>query len=314
MPTFSQSSIRLFRLAGVDVFLNWTWFLLVLYAVERGHGNQSSIVWSVLSLLALFLIVLTHEFGHSLACRQVGGTANRIMLWPFGGVAYVDPPQRPGAVLWSIVAGPLVNVVLIPILFGAITFAKISGWEQSMPDAYSFLLMVAWINKRLLYFNILPIYPLDGGKILWALLWLVMGRARSLMVATVLGLLGLACFVLWALLSREVWLILISVYLVMNCWGGLQRARALLKIERQPRRQGFACPSCRTAPPLGAKWRCGQCQQGFDMFETRAVCPNCSAQYPLTMCGYCGKQSPMSEWVVGAAPGVGVLNGRVAVK
>ena len=70
----------------------------------------------MLEYLALFLIVLMHEFGHALACRQVGGTANRIVLWPLGGVAYVNPPQRPGATLWSIVAGPLVNVVFLPIL------------------------------------------------------------------------------------------------------------------------------------------------------------------------------------------------------
>jgi Zn-dependent protease len=74
--------------------------------------------WSIAEYLGLFLIVLTHEFGHAMACRQVGGTANRIMLWPLGGVAYVDPPQRPGAMLWSIAAGPLVNVALIPVFYG----------------------------------------------------------------------------------------------------------------------------------------------------------------------------------------------------
>ena len=68
----------------------------------------------MLECLALFLIVLMHEFGHQLACRQVGGQTHDIMLWPLGGVAYVSPPQRPGAQLWSIAAGPLVNVALFP--------------------------------------------------------------------------------------------------------------------------------------------------------------------------------------------------------
>ena len=72
-------------------------------------------VWPVLEYLALFVIVLVHEFGHALACRQVGGQANQIVLWPLGGVAYVAPPPRPGATLWSIAAGPLVNVVLAPV-------------------------------------------------------------------------------------------------------------------------------------------------------------------------------------------------------
>ena len=66
---------------------------------NAGRPDSSSIQWSVLEYLTLFLIVLMHEFGHSLACRQVGGQANGIVLWPLGGVAYVSPPQRPGAML-----------------------------------------------------------------------------------------------------------------------------------------------------------------------------------------------------------------------
>src|SRR6202789_768758 len=123
MPTGRQGSIRLFRLRGIDVFLHWSWFLVAAYMIRSQAGEYSSISWNVLEYLGLFLIVLTHEFGHALACRSVGGNANRIVLWPLGGVAYVDPPPRPGAMLWSIVAGPLVNVALIPILllayFGA---------------------------------------------------------------------------------------------------------------------------------------------------------------------------------------------------
>ena len=72
----------------------------------------------MLECLALFVIVLLHEFGHALACRQVGGQANQIVLWPLGGVAYVAPPPRPGPTLWSIAAGPLVNVALTPVLGG----------------------------------------------------------------------------------------------------------------------------------------------------------------------------------------------------
>ena len=87
-----------------------------LFRHQIPDGTYSSPVWNVLEYLSLFLIVLIHEFGHQLACRQVGGETHDIILWPFGGVAYVSPPQRPGAQLWSIAAGPLVNVALIPIL------------------------------------------------------------------------------------------------------------------------------------------------------------------------------------------------------
>jgi len=199
MPSLRQGSIHLFRVAGVDVYLHWWWFLVAFYQLRGGPGVYSSIVWKVLEYLALFLIVLTHEFGHAMACRQVGGTANHIMLWPFGGVAYVDPPQRPGATLWSIAAGPLVNVALAPILYAAVKAAGSAGLADSMPDLYIFLRRVFELDLILLAFNILPIYPLDGGQILRSLLWFVLGKARSLMVATVLGFIGIAGFIALAI-------------------------------------------------------------------------------------------------------------------
>jgi Zn-dependent protease len=101
----SGQAIRLFRIKGIDVYLHWSWFLVALFEIQARQGRYSSVVWNVFEYLALFVIVLLHEFGHALACRSVGGTADTIMLWPLGGVAYVNPPQRPGATLWSIAAG-----------------------------------------------------------------------------------------------------------------------------------------------------------------------------------------------------------------
>src|SRR5215471_16039850 len=115
MPNAGQGSIRLFRFSAVTVSLHRSWFLAAVFEIHGAIGHYSSLVWNVAEYLCLFLIVLLHEFGHALACRQVGGIANRIVLWPLGGVAFVNPPPRPGATLWSIAAGPLVNVVLLPL-------------------------------------------------------------------------------------------------------------------------------------------------------------------------------------------------------
>src|SRR5579862_4350348 len=169
MAGLPQGSIRLFRLAGVDLYLHWSWFLVGAFEINNRAGSYTSITWNILEYLALFLIVILHEYGHALACRQVGGTANQIVLWPLGGVAYVKPPQRPGATLWSLAAGPLVNVALLPILYGLELLGRSTGWAETMPNAYHFLHSVLLINLALLVFNMLPIYPLDGGQILRSL-------------------------------------------------------------------------------------------------------------------------------------------------
>ena len=298
MPSIRNGSIHLFRIAGVDVFLHWSWFVVAAIEIQTRQGRYTSIAWNVLEYLALFSIVLLHEFGHALACRQVGGTANLITLWPLGGVAYVDPPQRPGATLWSIAAGPLVNVVLLPVFIALVIVSRSMGWAHAMPDLYQLIRAIMWIDVSLLGFNILPIYPLDGGQILRSLLWFVLGRARSLMVATTLGLVGIVGFIALALWVRSIWFGAMAAFMLMNCWGGLKHAEELLRVAKLPRREGYACPSCKAAPLLGAYWRCGHCEQQFDTFESHAVCPHCGAQYPTTRCAECKEQHPISEWDV----------------
>lgn len=290
-----QGSIKLFRFAGIDVFLHWSWFLVAVYEIQSRSGSYTSVSWNILEYLALFLIVMTHEFGHALACRQVGGRANRIVLWPLGGVAYVDPPPRPAATLWSIAAGPLVNLALMPVFY-LLTQQDSSG---HFSDIHRLLFTIQRINIWLFVFNILPVYPLDGGQILRSLLWFMLGRARSLMVATVVGLIGVAGFIILAFKSKDAWLGAVAVFMLMNCWGGFKHARALLQLSKLPRRDGYSCPACKAAPPVGAYWKCGNCEQSFDTFATGAVCPSCRTQYPSTQCLDCGRQAALGEWTTG---------------
>src|SRR6516225_6756276 len=130
LPT-QRGSFRLFRFAGVQVYLHWSWLVVALIEINMRTRQYGSVVWNVLEYVSLFGIVLMHEFGHALACRQVGGKAEQIILWPLGGVAYVAPPPRPGATLWSIAAGPLVNVGLAPILSTLFLLAR----QSNMPGA-----------------------------------------------------------------------------------------------------------------------------------------------------------------------------------
>src|SRR5258705_10809010 len=119
-------AIRLFRFAGIEVFLHYSWFLVAAIFMTDSVRRYESPVWRVLEYVSVFVIVLIHEFGHALACRQVGGIANQIVLWPLGGIAFVNPPRRPGAYLWSIAAGPLVNVMLLSVFWFASLLVKAS--------------------------------------------------------------------------------------------------------------------------------------------------------------------------------------------
>jgi Zn-dependent protease len=296
MPT-NKGAFKIFTLAGIAVYVHWSWFLVAIYSIQFRTHEYSSMIWNVLEYLSLFAIVLTHEFGHQLACRQVGGQTHDIVLWPLGGVAYVSPPQRPGAQLWSIAAGPLVNVVLIPLLAVLVSVSSHLGWYNTNPNAYELIHNVWIINLVLLIFNLMPVYPLDGGQILRSLLWFPFGRANSLLVASVIGFIGVAALILLAIFAKSIWLGIMAAFILMNCWSGLKQALALAKIAKIPRREGFACPSCRTAPPLGELWRCGKCGQAFDTFLTHAACPHCGTQYNATQCLDCGTSRPVAEWM-----------------
>lgn len=296
MPT-QNGALKLFKLAGIQVYLHWSWFLIAAYEIGGRKTSYSSPVWNAVEYVSLFGLVLMHEFGHALACRSVGGQANQIVLWPLGGVAYVAPPPRPGATLWSIAAGPLVNLLLIPVLAG-LWFVSVSlGWEQTRPNLASAAQTIAIINVIIMLFNLLPVYPLDGGQILRALLWFFVGRARSLKAASSIGLVGVVGLVAAAWWAKSVWLGILAAFLVMNCWKGLRQARVLAQIGEMPRHTGVACPSCKTAPLKGAMWRCARCNTRFDTFAENGVCPGCGAFYDDTQCLECGARRPMREWV-----------------
>jgi Zn-dependent protease len=296
MTGLRQGSFRLFHLAGINVYLHWSWFLIALIEINARQRAYSTPVWNLLEYVALFAIVTTHEFGHALACRQVGGTANQIVLWPLGGVAYVDPPARPGATLWSIAAGPLVNVALLPILTALTALGRSQGWDQTMRDFYAFLDAVWWTNVVLLAFNMLPIYPLDGGQILRSLLWFPLGRARSLLVAVIVGFVGMAGMVVLAVWAHSVWFGILAAFILLNCWNGLRHAQVLLRMAKLPRREGFSCPVCNASPPIGEYWVCAQCRKPFDTFQTQAVCPNCGTRFGATRCLDCGRVNPIDAW------------------
>lgn len=289
-----SGAIKLFRFAGIQVYLHWSWAVVGLIEIQSRSQHYSSRLWNAIEYVSLFAIVLMHEFGHALACRSVGGRSERILLWPFGGIAFVDPPRRPGAVLWSIAAGPLVNVALIPVTLG-LSWGVSSFMPSASNDLKEYLSMLAFINIGLLVFNMLPIYPLDGGQILQSILWYFIGFARSLAAASILGMIGAVGVIILSAVLGDFWLIMLAILGISQSWKGLTSARMLSKVLALPRHAHAKCPSCHEAPPIGAATQC-TCGQPFDIFANAGVCPRCGEPRATAWCVYCNVSSSYAAW------------------
>ena len=244
-----NGSIRLFRLFGIDVFLHWSWFIVAAWMITRVAGEQFSSIYCPIALyVALFAIVTMHEFGHALACRSVGGQAKHIVLWPLGGVAFVNPPQRPGAVLWSIVAGPLVNVMLVPVT--VLLYMGVGGQLSDLfvfpapgGDLVVFCRFLLLMNAGLLIFNMMPIYPLDGGQTLMAILWFIVGRAAAMQIASILGLIAAAFVILLSVLFMDLWIMVMALFIGFQAWVGFQNGMRLARMDPRQYDDRYAEPA-----------------------------------------------------------------------
>lgn len=292
--------LRIFRLLGVDVFIDWSWLLVaaILLSRFRDHqglftGKAHGIGYQVAFLFSYMLIVLLHEFGHVLACQWVGGRATGVTLTFFGGATGIVPPQRAAAMLWSITGGPLVNMILLPLTVVPALYLYRTGhadnvWVDLLGD-------VGYLNLWLLAFNLLPIYPLDGGQILRSLLWFVCGRGMSLILAGILGLVGCALLLVGAVWMGWVYMAIMVGFMGLQCFGALQAGAAIRKLDQLPRHQEATCPQCGQHPPIGPHWRCA-CGMAFDTFSSEARCPACGNEFETTACPLCRNVAPRARW------------------
>jgi Zn-dependent protease len=197
---FFQQGIPLGRWFRITVVLHWTFLL---YAANELFGTKDgNAPMTALYLVLLFGTVLAHEFGHALSCRAVGGEAFHIVLWPLGGMAFVQPPNVPWAWLVTTVCGPLVNAVLWPVFW--FLFRYMALHAPADPGALYHVVLYAvffmyHINRGLLLFNLIPAYPMDGGRILQEVLWMIVGYGRSLQIAGMVGTVAGVAFIVLGL-------------------------------------------------------------------------------------------------------------------
>ena len=185
-------SFRIGKLFGIDVYLHFT-FLLLLGFIGLSHWLQTRELAAALAgvafFAALFACVLLHEFGHALTARKFGIKTRDITLLPIGGLARLERmPEKPMQEFWVAVAGPAVNVVIAGAIY-AYLFATsaLVPVEQLSVTGGSFLARLAAINVILVLFNMVPAFPMDGGRVLRALLATRMDYSRATNIAARLG-------------------------------------------------------------------------------------------------------------------------------
>jgi stage IV sporulation protein FB len=235
-----SGSVPLFTIFGVRVRMHAT--MVVFIALElifsggaKGLGPYNALV----AMTILFGSVLLHEFGHIFGARMMGGRGEEILMWPLGGLAYADPPRRPWPSLVTTACGPLVNVVICLITgtilvvasrsAGAIPwFPFVTGIKGFIPTT-TFTYYIFWIftvNYAIAAFNLLMVfYPFDGGRIVQELLWFKIGYYKSMMFATVFGMVGAVIVAMVGLATGSFMLILIAGFGFYTCYQQRQMLR-----------------------------------------------------------------------------------------
>ena len=227
-------SFKIGRFSGIDVKVHWTFLLLLAFFAFIGYQTSGSVVGaltSTLVIVVLFLCVLLHEFGHSLVAQRLGLEIRSITLLPLGGVSNLESlPEKPADEVKITLAGPLVNVVLAPIFFGV---GLLLGAVPRMPanvitgigSVGEFFFYLGYLNVVLAVFNLIPAFPLDGGRILRALLATRLGAVRATDISSIVGQLFAIAFFLIGILGGNFLLALIAVFIYFGATGEAQMVR-----------------------------------------------------------------------------------------
>ncbi len=185
-------SWKIAQVRGIGVYMHATFLILIAFIVlshwTAGHSLEKTLE-GVGFILALFVCVVLHEFGHAFMAARYGITTRDITLLPIGGVARLDRmPEEPLQELWVALAGPAVNVAIATVLYAWIHFTdRFAPLEQLTVTSGPFLERLMVVNVSLVIFNTLPAFPMDGGRALRALLATKLEYARATQIAATIG-------------------------------------------------------------------------------------------------------------------------------
>jgi Zn-dependent protease len=239
-----KRSLKIGSIAGIGIYLHWT-FLLLLAAIFAFYYVQSQNVVAALSgmglILGVFVCVVLHELGHALTARRFGVGTRSITLYPIGGLARLERiPSEPMKEFWIAVGGPAVNVAIAVVLGGALlaTGGTFSPGVLQSPGQHV-LASLLWINIALAGFNMLPAFPMDGGRVLRALLALRGDYAQATQTAANVGQGMAILFGLFGLISFNPILLFIALFVYVGAQQEAQQATYRAFTEGTPVRQAM---------------------------------------------------------------------------
>jgi Zn-dependent protease len=226
-------TIKIGRLFGIKLFIHWTFWLLPLWVIYNHalEPGADSLGLHLALLGALFGCVVLHEYGHALAARYFGIATRDVTLYPIGGVARLERmSERPWEEFCIAIAGPLVNAAIALVLgAGMLAFALVD-LELLRGPLNEFLVPLLLMNAVLFGFNLLPAFPMDGGRILRALLSIPMGRLQATRVAVFVSFCMAVLFgIAGVLFLHNPWLLFVALFLI---WTGQQELASLQMRER----------------------------------------------------------------------------------
>lgn len=224
-------SWRLGKIAGIDVYVHFTFLILLIWVAVSHYlheGSFSQALGGLLFILSLFLIVVLHELGHALAARRYGIRTRDITLLPIGGVARLERiPEKPRQELVVALAGPLVNIVIAASLYlGLMLREGFASFDETIRVGGSFIQQMFWINIFLAGFNLLPAFPMDGGRALRALLALRMDYVEATQLAARIGQ-GFALLFGLAGLFMNPFLVFIALFV----WMGAAQEASMVQMR-----------------------------------------------------------------------------------